>query len=63
MELLGGISLTVILCLAGLLGLAALAGVAIVLLKMGVIGAYWLKGQQPTEDTADYRLDQSHGAL
>jgi len=62
MELLGGGLLTVILCLAGLLGVAGLVGVGIVLLKLGVIGAYWLKSQEPTEDTADYRLDQSHGA-
>jgi hypothetical protein len=61
MELLGGGVLTVILCLIGLLALGSLVGVGIVLLRLGVIGSYWLKGEELGEETDDYRLDQSRG--
>jgi hypothetical protein len=62
MELLGGGLLTATLCLVGLLGLGVLIGLGILLLKLGVIGSYWLKGEEPADETDDYRLDQSHGA-
>jgi hypothetical protein len=62
MELLGGGLLTAILCLVGLLALGGLIGLGILLLKLGVIGSYWLKGEEPDNETDDYRLDQSHGA-
>lgn len=62
MELVGGGMLTITLCLVGLLGLAALIGGGLVLLKLGVIGSYWLKGQDFDEGEGDYRLDQSHGS-
>jgi hypothetical protein len=62
MELLGGSLLTVLLCLVGLLALGGLIGVGILLLKLGVIGSYWLKGEEPDDETDDYHLDQSHGA-
>jgi hypothetical protein len=62
MELLGGGLLTIILCLVGLLALGGLIGLGILLLKLGVIGSYWLKGEEPDDETDDYRLDQSHGA-
>jgi hypothetical protein len=62
MELLGGGLLTAILCLVGLLALGGLIGLGILLLKLGVIGSYWLKGEEPDDQTDDYRLDQSHGA-
>jgi hypothetical protein len=61
MELLGGGLLTAILCLVGLLGLSVLIGLGILLLKLGVIGSYWLKGEGPDDETGDYRLDESHG--
>jgi hypothetical protein len=56
------ILLTASLCLVGLLGLSVLIGLGILLLKLGVIGSYWLKGEEPDDQTDDYRLDQSHGA-
>jgi hypothetical protein len=56
------ILLTASLCLVGLLGLSVLIGLGILLLKLGVIGSYWLKGEGPDDETDDYRLDQSHGA-
>lgn len=62
MEPVGVGVLTVGVCLAGVLGLAALVGVGLVLLKLGVIGSYWLKGDEPGDETGDYHLDQSHGA-
>jgi hypothetical protein len=62
MELLGGGVLLIILCLVGLLALGGLVGTAIILLKLGVIGSYWLKGEEPDDKTGDYRLDQSRGA-
>jgi hypothetical protein len=60
MELLGGGMLGVILCIVGLLALGGLAGTIIVLLKLGVVGAYWLKGEEAEADSGDYPLDQSH---
>jgi hypothetical protein len=62
MELLGGGMLLIVLCLVGLLALGGLVGTAIILLKLGVIGSYWLKGEEPDDETGDYRLDQSRGA-
>ncbi len=62
MELLGGGLLTVILCLVGLLALGGLIGLGILLLKLGVIGSYWLKGEEPDDEAGDYHLDQSHSA-
>lgn len=62
MELLGGGLLTAFLCLIGLLALGGLVGLGIVLLKLGVIGSYWLEREKPGDDTGDYRLDQSRGA-
>jgi hypothetical protein len=62
MEILGGGLLTVILCLGGLLALSGLIGVGIVLLKLGVVGSYWLKGEESTDETGVYRLDQSREA-
>jgi hypothetical protein len=61
MELLGSGVLTAILCLLGLLAVGGLIGLGILLLKLGVIGSYWLKGEEPDDETGDYRLDESHG--
>jgi hypothetical protein len=61
MELIGGGLLPVILCLVGLLALSGSIGVGILLLKLGVIGSYWLKGEEPDGEIGDYHLDQSHG--
>jgi hypothetical protein len=60
MELLGGGLLTVILCLAGLLLLGGLAALVLFLLKLGVIGSYWLASDETGDEADDYRLDQSH---
>ncbi|MEJ2559016.1 MAG: hypothetical protein P8186_22935 [Anaerolineae bacterium] len=62
MGLLGSGLLTAILCLVGLLALGVLIGLGILLLKLGVIGSYWLKREGPDDEADDYRLDQSHGA-
>lgn len=63
MELLGGGVLTTILCLVGLLGLGGLVGLGIILLKLGVIGSYWLKDGEPGDEIGDYKLDQSREAI
>jgi hypothetical protein len=55
-----GATTMVVLCLVGLLMLAGLAGMVILLLKLGVIGSYWLKSEVSSDEVADYRLDQSH---
>jgi hypothetical protein len=62
-ELLGGGVLTVVLCLVGLLGLGGLVGLGIILLKLGVIGSYWLEGEEPGDEIGDYQLDQSREAI
>jgi hypothetical protein len=62
MELLGlgGGLLTVIICLAGLLFLTGATALVLFLLKLGVIGSYWLAGDETGDEADDYRLDQSH---
>jgi hypothetical protein len=60
MELLGGGLLMVIVCLAGLLLLAGMVALVVFLLKLGVIGSYWLKDDEAGDGADDYRLDQSH---
>ncbi len=61
MELLGGGALAAVVCLAALLLLGGLVGLAVFLLKLGVIGSYWLKGEgeSPADESGDYRLGQS----
>lgn len=56
MELLLGLACCVPLVLAG--G----AGIIFVLVKLGVIGSYWLKGEESAQDGGDYTLDQSEDA-
>ena len=36
-----------------------LAGMALLLVKLGVIGSYWLKGEESVQDGGDYNLNQS----
>ncbi|UCC88767.1 MAG: hypothetical protein JSV81_05525 [Anaerolineales bacterium] len=62
MEILGGGLLTVTLCLGGLLALSGLISLGIVLLKLGVVGSYWLKGEGSTDEAGVYGLDQSREA-
>ena len=50
-----------VVCGAGILGLGGVAGLIILLLKLGVIGQYALK-QEPEEIDAEYSLSQSHEA-
>lgn len=45
------------LALSGCLLLGA--GLAFFLVKWGVIGRYWLKGEAAVQESGDYRLDQS----
>jgi hypothetical protein len=61
MEPVGGAVLTVVICLVGLLFLGGVVGLVIFLLKLGIIGSYWLKGedQSRTDESGDYRLEQS----
>jgi hypothetical protein len=61
MELLGDGALTVVMCLVGLLLLGGLVGLVVFLVKLGVIGSYWLKGeeQSPADESGDYRLEHS----
>jgi len=35
------------------------AGLIFALIKLGVIGSYWLKGESPPQEGGDYTLDQS----
>ena len=35
------------------------AGVLFGLLKLGVIGSYWIKGEEPVQQGGDYALNQS----
>ncbi|MEM7032325.1 MAG: hypothetical protein AAF629_22430 [Chloroflexota bacterium] len=42
-----------VVCLAGL------GGGALALVKLGVIGSYWLKGEDSAQDGGDYKLGQS----
>jgi len=35
------------------------SGLFLTLVKLGVIGSYWLKGDRLAEEGGDYRLDQS----
>jgi len=53
-------SLLVMVCLIPLV-LALLIGGGLWLLKLGVIGKYWLKGDT-VEQGGNYTLDQSHDA-
>ncbi len=53
-------SLLVMACLIPLV-LALLIGGGLWLLKLGVIGKYWLKGDT-VEQGGNYTLDQSHDA-
>jgi hypothetical protein len=62
-ELLGGGVMITVLCLMGLLGLGGLVGLGLILLKLGVIGSYWLKGEEPGDEIGDYQLDQSREAI
>jgi hypothetical protein len=62
MELLGGGLLMAMICLAGLLLLAGMVGLVVFLLKLGVVGSYWLKHDEAGDEVDDYRLDQSHQA-
>jgi hypothetical protein len=48
-------------CGVGLLGLGGLAGIVVLLLKLGVIGQYAFK-EEPEEIDAEYTLDQSREA-
>ena len=48
-------------CVVGLLGLGGLVGLAVLLLKLGVIGQYALK-QEPEEVGGQYTLSQSREA-
>ena len=48
-------------CGLGLLGLGGIAGLVVLLLKLGVIGQYALK-REPEEVDAEYTLDQSREA-
>jgi hypothetical protein len=36
--------------------------IAMFLLKLGVMGSYWLKDDEAGDEADDYRLDQSHQA-
>ncbi len=45
----------------GIFGLAAIAGLVVLLLKLGVIGQYALK-KEPEEIVAEYSLSQSREA-
>ena len=46
---------------AGLTLVTALgAGIFFMLVKAGVIGQYWFKGEAPVQEGGDYRLEQSH---
>jgi hypothetical protein len=60
MELLGGGLLMAMVCLAGLLLLAGMVVLVVFLLKLGIIGSYWLKSDRSGDESDDYRLDQSH---
>lgn len=60
MELLGDGLLMAMVCLAGLLLLAGMVVLVVFLLKLGIIGSYWLKGDRSGDESDDYRLDQSH---
>jgi hypothetical protein len=53
--------LLLVVCGAGILGLGAIAGLIVLLLKLGVIGQYALK-QEPEEIDAEYSLSQSREA-
>ena len=48
-------------CCLGVLGLGGIAGLVVLLLKLGVIGQYALK-QEPEEIDAEYSLGQSREA-
>jgi len=56
------LELTALACLAGVLVLLGGAGAALLLVKLGVIGKYWLKGQDPPQTGQNYTLDQSADA-
>jgi flagellar basal body-associated protein FliL len=62
MELLGGGLLIAMICLIGLLLLAGMLALVVFLLKLGVMGSYWLKDDEAGDEADDYRLDQSHQA-
>lgn len=53
------IELTALACCGGALVLFGGIGAALLLVKLGVIGSYWLKGQEPPQTGQDYTLDQS----
>jgi len=53
-------SLAMLLCLVPL-ALIFIGGGVFFLIKLGVIGKYWLKGDEVQSD-GDYLLDQSQGA-
>jgi hypothetical protein len=58
------LSITTLLVTAvclGVLGLLAIVGLVVLLLKLGVIGQYALK-KEPEEIDAEYSLNQSHEA-
>lgn len=52
--------LVTVVCLV-VMGLLAIAGLVVLLLKLGVIGQYALK-KEPEEIDAEYSLNQSHEA-
>jgi hypothetical protein len=49
----------ILACCGGPLLLIAGAGTVLTLVKLGVIGHYWLKGEEAVRDGGDYTLDQS----
>lgn len=55
------IGVLLLVACAGLTLITALgAGLLLVLVKAGVIGQYWLKGEAPVQEGGDYQLEQSH---
>jgi hypothetical protein len=59
----GVAELPIILVCCGLpLILTGGAGLVLALIKLGVIGHYWLKGEGSVQDDGDYTLDQSTDA-
>ena len=56
----GVIELALILALCGVpLILVAGAGTVLTLVKLGVIGKYWIKGEEEVRNDGNYTLDQS----
>lgn len=52
-------SLLALICCGAPLVLLGGGGMLLALLKFGVIGKYWLKGEEPVQDEGNYTLNDS----